>query len=185
MFSLATLWLPMLLSSIAVFIASSVIHMVLPWHKGDFQALPNEDKLRDAMRALNVAPGDYCLPRPNSMEEMKTPAFQSKMEQGPVVTMTVRPNGMPNMGRSLGSWFVFSLVVSLIAGYVAQVALPHDAPYLRVFQVSGTVAFAGYGLALWPLSIWYGRSWSTTVRSNVDALVYACLTAGCFGWLWH
>jgi hypothetical protein len=185
MFSLATLWLPVLLSSIAVFFASSVIHMVLPWHKGDFSPVPDEGKLRDAMRAFALAPGDYCLPRPASMEDMKSPQFQQKMQQGPVVIMTVRPNGTPGMGRSLGQWFVFSLVVSLVAGYVAQVALPHDAPYLRVFQVTGTVAFAGYGLALWPLAIWFGRSWGTTLRSNVDALVYACLTAGFFGWLWH
>lgn len=184
MTSLAALWLPILLSAVAVFLASSVIHMALPWHKGDFAAAPDEDRLRAALAPLALPPGDYCLPRPASMEAMKSKEFQDKMAQGPVAIMTVRPNGSHGMGGMLGQWFVFSLVIGAVAGYVGAAALPHGTPYLRVFQVTGTVAFAGYGLALWPISIWYGRSWATTLRSNVDALVYGCLTAGFFGWLW-
>jgi hypothetical protein len=34
------------------------------------------------------------------------------------------------------------------------------------------------------MSIWYHRSWGTTLRYTVDGLVYALLTAGIFGWLW-
>jgi len=33
MVSLAALWLPILLAAVFVFIASSIIHMVLPYHK--------------------------------------------------------------------------------------------------------------------------------------------------------
>ena len=42
----------------------------------------------------------------------------------------------------------------------------------------------GYAMGAWPLSIWYGRKWSTTFKSTFDALIYAMLTAGTFGWLW-
>ena len=32
--------------------------------------------------------------------------------------------------------------------------------------------------------IWYRRSLLTTIKSSVDGLIYALLTAGTFGWLW-
>ena len=39
-------------------------------------------------------------------------------------------------------------------------------------------------LALLQFSIWYRRSWVTTLKSMIDGLLYALLTAGTFGWLW-
>jgi hypothetical protein len=185
MSSLSALWLPILLSSLAVFLASSVIHMALPWHRNDYAPVPKEDAVMQALRPFGLAPGDYMLPRPQDMAQMRSPEFLARMKSGPVIVMTVLPNGPTPMNRCLAQWFAFSAVVSLFAGYVTGITLAHGAPYLRVFQVAGTVAFAGYGLALWPLAIWYGRSWATTARSSVDALVYASLTAGIFGWLWR
>jgi hypothetical protein len=48
----------------------------------------------------------------------------------------------------------------------------------------GTTAFAAYSVALMHESIWYGRKWSSTLKSMADGFVYACVTAGVFGWLW-
>jgi hypothetical protein len=53
-----------------------------------------------------------------------------------------------------------------------------------VFRFAGTTAFIGYSVALWQMSIWYRRAWSTTIKATVDGLIYALLTAGVFGWLW-
>ena len=75
-------------------------------------------------------------------------------------------------------------MVGFFAAYVAGHALPAGAYYLRVFQIVGVTTFVGYALALWQQSIWYGRSWGTTLRTSIDGLVYALLTAGVFGWLW-
>jgi len=185
MTGLSALWLPILVSSVIVFVASTVIHMALPWwHKNDFPKVPNEDRLRDALRPLAVPPGDYVVPRPASMQEMRSPAFAEKMEKGPVMMLTVIPNGPPSMTKSLVLWFVYCAVVGLFAAYVAGRALPAGAPYLRVFQLVGTTAFIGYAAALWQASIWYHRAWGTTIKSTIDGLVYALLTAGTFGWLW-
>ncbi len=41
MTGLSELWLPILVSSILVFFASSLIHMASPWHKADFPKLAN------------------------------------------------------------------------------------------------------------------------------------------------
>jgi len=181
---LTTLWLPILLSAVAVFVASSVIHMASPWHKNDYAAPPYQDGLLDAMRPFAIPPGDYFLPRPKSGKEMKTPEFLEKMKKGPVVIMTVAPNGPFSMGRNLGLWFVYLVVVGAFAAWVSGRALPPGAPGARVMELSGVTAFLGYGAALWQMSIWYRRAWSSTIKSTVDGAIYALLTAGIFAWLW-
>jgi hypothetical protein len=184
MTSLFALWLPILLSSVLVFIVSSVLHSVLPWHKNDYRKLPEQDKVLDALRPLNIPPGDYMVPRPTSRADLGSPAFLEKMNKGPVMVLTVMPSGPMNMGRNLGLWFVYLLVVGKLSGYVASRALPPGAPYLHVFRFVGTTAFIGYSVALWQMSIWYRRSWGTTIRATIDGLIYGLLTAGVFGWLW-
>lgn len=184
MTGMSVLWLPILLSAVIVFVASSIIHMLSPWHKGDYPKLSNEDQVRNALRPLNIPPGDYMMPRPENREEMRSPAFLEKFKQGPNLMMTVFPPGTMSMGRNLVMWFVYALVVGGFAAYVTGRALPYGAPYLRVFRFAGVTAFLGYSLALWQMSIWYYRSWATTIKLTVDGLIYGLLTAGTFGWLW-
>lgn len=181
---LLALWLPILLAAVIVFVASSVIHMMLPWHKSDYPKMPNEDRVRDALRPFAIPPGDYMVPRPESRQEMTSPAFAEKVKQGPNLVVTVLPSGPFSMGKNLTQWFLYAVVVGVFAAYVAGRALPPGAEYLRVFRFAGVTAFVGYTLALWQMSIWYRRSWTTTIKATVDGLIYALLTAGTFGWLW-
>jgi hypothetical protein len=182
--TLLSLWLPIVLAAVIVFVASSIIHMTPLWHKSDYPKMPREAEVRDALRPFAVPPGDYFIPRASGMSEMRTPEFKDKMAKGPVAILTVLPNGPIAMGRNLSQWFIFLLVVSAFVALVTCQALPVNTPYPRVFMVAGTVAFIGYGLALCELSIWYRRAWSLTLKSLVDAVIYGALTAGTFGWLW-
>lgn len=184
MTGLSLLWLPILLSAVFVFVASSIIHMALPWHKSDYPKMPNEDQVMDALRPLAIPPGDYFIPRPSGRDEMRSPAFAEKMKRGPVVVLTVMPSGPMSMRRSLILWFLYTVAVGVFAAYVAGRALPHGAVYRQVFKFAGVTAFVGYSLALWQMSIWYRRAWTTTIKATVDGLIYALLTAGTFGWLW-
>ena len=184
MIGLHSLWLPILLSAIAVFVVSSVIHMASPWHKGDYPKVPQEDAVMGALRPFAIPPGDYMMPRPSSRDDMRSSQFAEKMKSGPVMMLTVMPNGPVSMGTSLVSWFLYAAAVGVFAGYVAGRALPIGAEYLRVFRFAGVTAFVGYSVALWQMSIWYHRAWSTTLKATLDGLIYALLTAGIFGWLW-
>jgi hypothetical protein len=182
---LHTLWLPILLSSVFVFLASSVIHMVLQfWHRSDYGKMPEEDKVMAALRPLSIPPGDYMVPNCANMAEMRTPEFKEKRRGGPVFVATVMPNGEFGVGRNLLLWFLYLLAVSYLSAYVALHALPFGARYTHVFRIVGMTSFLGYSGALWQMSIWYRRSWLTTIKSSIDGLLYAGLTAGTFGWLW-
>ncbi len=185
MTSMHALWLPALLSSVFVFLASSVIHMALQWwHRSDYGKLPQEDKVMDALRPIATPPGDYMVPGCSSFDEMRTPEFKEKMLKGPVMMVTVIPNGPVRMGKALALWFLYLLVVTHLAGYVACHALPFGARYTSIIRIVGVTSFLGYAAALWQMTIWYQRSWCTSIKATIDGLVYAAITAGTFGWLW-
>jgi hypothetical protein len=184
MVSAFSLWLPILLSAVFVFVASSVIHMVLGYHAGDVQAVPREDDLMTAMRGMNLAPGDYAMPKPNSMKELGTPEFKAKMEKGPAVVFTVRGPGANFMGTTLGVWFGYCIVVAFVAAYITGIAYGKGATYPQIFRMAASAGFACFAMALPQHSIWYGRRWKTTLVSMVDGLIFGCLIGGTFGWLW-
>jgi hypothetical protein len=182
MVDLASLWLPILLSSVFVFVASSVIHMALQLHKGDYKKLPNEDSALDALRRAGVPPGQYMFPFCPSMKEMGSPEMQAKLKQGPLGTIIVRDSKSMNMGTALGQWFAFCVAISVCCAYVAGMALgPGDG---LVFRMTATVALVGYGLSGIVESIWKGVAWSTSWKFLFDGLVYALATGATFAWLW-
>jgi hypothetical protein len=183
MVSALQLWLPIILSAVFVFIVSSVIHMVLTYHRSDFKAVASEDAVMDALRPFGIPPGEYVLPHAQTPRQAKEPAFREKLGKGPVALLTVT-DGYFGMGKSLVLWFLYCVLVGMFAAYLAGQALGPDAHCLAVFRLTGAAAFGGYSLALLQNSIWYRRAWRATFKLMADGFVYAAVTAGTFGWLW-
>jgi hypothetical protein len=180
---LSALWLPIVLSAVFVFIASSIMHMVLPYHRSDYQTLPDEEKVLTAMRSAGLKRGLYVFPF-TTHKDMKSPAVIERYKQGPVGMMTIAPNGPPVMPKFLGQWFGYCLLVGFFVAYLTAHTVAQGAHYPVVFRVVGTAAFLAYGLGTISNSIWKGQTWSMTIKEAIDGLVYALLTAGTFGWLW-
>jgi len=184
MTTLVALWLPILLSAVFVFVVSSLVHMVLQIHKGDYQKLPNEEAVLGAMRESRLPPGQYIFPCPTSMKDMGSPEMLAKFREGPVGTLIVRPTGLPSMGRSLGQWFLFCIVVGFFVAYISGQALAPGAAGMRVFRLAGSIAILGYAFSSVTDSIWKGIAWNTTARFVFDGLLYGLTTAAVFAWLW-
>lgn len=184
MVPITDLWLPILLSAVIVFVASSIIHMVLPYHRSDYRKLPEEERLLDVLRGAGVTPGPmYHFPH-CTHKEMKSPEAVEKFKRGPVGLLTVIPSGPPAMGRYLTQWFFFCVLISLFVAYLTGRTLSTGTSYLAVFRVAGTAAFLGYAASQIQDSIWKGQTWRVTLKHVLDGLLYALLTAGTFGWLW-
>ena len=183
MVSLAALWMPIVLSAIFVFIASSIMHMFLPYHRTDYKALPEEEKTLATLRGLGLKRGMYVFPF-SSHKEMKSPAMTEKYKMGPVGMMTVLNSEPPPMPKFLGLWFLFCLFVGVFVAYICGHTVKVGTPYLGVFRVAGSVAFMAYGVGRLSDAIWRGQTWSATIKEVIDGLVYGLLTAGTFGWLW-
>ena len=184
MVPLTALWLPILLSAVVVFLASSIMHMVLKYHHKDYQKLPDEEGLRAAMREQGVKPGNYAFPCPDDPKEWQSPEFAEKFKEGPVGFMNVKPSGPPAMGKYLGTWFAFCIVIGIFCAYVASITLGPGTEYMLVFRITSCVAFIAYGVSSVSESIWKAQSWGTTTRFIIDGLIYSLLTGGVFGWLW-
>ena len=184
MIPIASLWLPILLSAVGVFIASSIIHMVLGYHNKDHEGMPDEADVLASMRSAGVKPGSYTFPHAASHKDLALPEMQKKFIKGPVGLVTVIPGGVPTMGKQLGSWFVYSLAAGACVAYLLSRTVPAGASYLAVFRVAGTIAFLAYGFAHLSDSIWKGEPWSNSFKNLIDALIYGCVTGGVFGWLW-
>ena len=174
-------WIPILLSAVAIFIASSVIHMVLPMHKSDCKGLPGEAEVLKSMRDQNVAQGTYMFPYVAETKDMGSDEMIEKYQQGPVGFVTVLASGAPPIGKSLVQWFFYTICVSIFVAYVLSFTLAGEVDYMDVFRISGTVAFMAYAFGEVTASIWKGQSWWVTFKFGIDGLVYALVTAGVFG----
>ena len=184
MISVTALLLPALLSAVLVFLVSSIVHMATKWHAGDFLKVPNEDAVMAALRPFNIAPGSYVMPRPSSMKDLGTPEFKEKHRLGPSAMLHVLPGGQTGMSQQLVGWFIYAFVVALMAGYVTSKGVGVGAPSTGVFKFVGAIAFMGYSVGLWQMSIWYRRSWVVTLKSTIDGVIYGALTGLAFAWLW-
>lgn len=184
MVSLMSLLVPILLSAALVFLASFVLHMVVPFHRNDIKRVPREDEFLAAIRGFDLPAGDYVAPHAESPSAMKDPAFIEKRAKGPTVIMTTRPGAPPPMSAILPKWFLYCVLVSVMAAYVASRTLPPGTDYRQVFQIVSTTAFMGYAVALLQNWIWWMKDGPATFRTMVDGLAYALLTAGVFGWMW-
>lgn len=184
MVPLASLWLPIVVSAVFVFLASWIAHMFLPHHRSDFAKLPQEDAVLDALRSWNIPTGQYLAPYANTAAQMKQPDYVEKRKRGPALFLTLTTGSDTGMGKSLLQWFAYLLVVSLFVAYAARLALAVGATYPAVFRFVCVTALMAYALGHTHQSIWYRQKWSTTVNYYLDGLIYALLTAGVFGWLW-
>lgn len=184
MISLTALWLPVLLSAVLVFVASSLIHTVLKWHNSDYRGFTNEDEVREAIRKGSPTPGMYVLPYCADHKGMGSEAMQKKYSEGPVGMAFLKASCPLNMAPFLVKWFLYTLGVSLFAAYLSSRTLAPSASYLQVFRVAGTIAFGTYAGGAFPAAIWMGQPWRAALKDVADGLIYALLTAGAFAWLW-
>ncbi len=181
--TLPMLWLPIVLSAVIVFVASAVVWMVLKYEGTEWKSVPAEDQLREVVRKLNLAaPGQYIFPHMTSSADRE--AVAKKVAEGPNGVLLLSDRRTTAMGKELTQSLVYYLVVSVFVAYIASHALARGTDYLRVFQVAGATGFAAYGLGVFPEAIWFGRTWRSAFKTALSALIYGCLTAGVFGWLW-
>jgi hypothetical protein len=181
---LSALWMPIVVATVLVFIASALIHMVVQWHKPDYHGVPNEPPLLEAIRAQGLAPGEYYFPWVSDMKQMSSPEFVQRRTLGPVGILTLLPPGPPAMGKNLVQWFVLVFVISLLTGYVGHLALAPGAGFGPVLRVTMAVALLAYVSGQVQNSIWKGAPWGATVKYALDGIIYAAVTGATFAWLW-
>lgn len=181
MVTLPTLWLPILVSAVIVFIAANILWMLLPfWHNRDYGKLATSDAIVAALR--DAKPGQYMIPAVNWGK--LTPEQQAEVQNGPGGFLMLRNPMKFSLGSSMTMFFFYNIVVITFVAYIATLALGPGAKYPQVFRVAGTAGILGYAFHTISDSIWYGRPWSSTFKFVIDGIIYGLLIGGTFGWLW-
>ena len=180
--TLMQLWIPILATAVFIFIASSLIHMVFKWHNSDYKKLGNEDVVRAALRG--TPPGQYSMPHCVGMKEMQSEEMKAKFIEGPIAMVTVRKNGMVNMGATLLQWFLLSLVIAALAGCLAREAYAATSDAQAAGYLVGMVSFLAYSAGSVTLGIWMAKPWGAVLKDLLDGLIYGVISACTFMWLW-
>ncbi len=174
-----SLAVPILLSGVALFIASFLSWMVLQLHKRDWVKLAHEDRFIEAARGCDVSPGSYMFPACGSPEEMKSEEFKQKMKDGPHGLMTVF--GSFSMGRNLSLTFVYFLVASFCLAYLTTLAIPPGADFMKVFRFVATAGFMTFFAAIVPHAIWFK---CRIVGHLIESIAFAAIIGAIFAAMW-
>lgn len=180
---LVSLWLPILLSTVGVFIVSSLIWTVIQWHNSDWKQLPDEEAARAALKG--VPAGQYTVPWACDNKAKQDEAWLEKAKEGPMGMITIFGEGHPTaMGKPLTQWFIYLLVANIIIAMVSNVTINAGASFIIVFHSVAIYAAMFYCGAHAMNGIWFGHSWGRVIKDIVDGLIYALLTGAIFAWLW-
>lgn len=183
---LLPLWLPILLSSVAVWFVSMIASMALPHHKQDFIGLSDENGFMDDLRKRGIKPGNYVFPDFRGREAMKSEKVEKALNEGPVGHLSVWKTPL-TMGDKMAATFIVYLVVSTLIAYLTRVALPPlpgPAPFAKVFQIAATAGILAYCFSFIPSAIWWGSYKRTIVANVIDGVIYAAITGAIFAWRW-
>jgi hypothetical protein len=178
--ALSSLWLPIILSGVALFFASWAAWMLLPHHKGEWKGLPEEEGVMGALRKFNVPPGQYMFPHACSHDEMKGEDFKRRMEAGPIGALAVWKS-RPNMGVNMVCTLLFFTIANGVIAYLAGMVIPPSPDRWFVFRFVATAGILTYGTANILNGIWFGRK---MVADIVDGIVYGLITGLIFAALW-
>lgn len=178
-----SLWLPILVSSVAVFFASFLAWMVVGHHKDDIKVLPDEVTFTARLVELDLAPGTYMWPNCSTAAEMKSTEYIERFQKGPWGSINV-VGTRPNFGKNLALTFLFYLVVSVFVAYITGEARAPGAGFGPVFQIAGAVAVLGYCAGSIPNAIFFSKPLRFVITDFIDGLVYGLLTGAVFGWMW-
>ncbi|MBX3378996.1 MAG: hypothetical protein KF805_02790 [Phycisphaeraceae bacterium] len=183
---LTSLWLPILLSGVAVWFISMIFGMALPHHKQDWIGLPtpaDEDRFMDYLRHSGIKPGNYLFPDFRTTAQLKSAKVERALADGPVGHLSVWKPPVTMGGKLLGLFIVY-LVVSTLIAYLTRVALPGPAPFARVFQFAAVAGILAYSFSFIPNALWFGAYKRTIVASIFDGIVCGLATGAIFAWRW-
>ncbi|MCR9075114.1 MAG: hypothetical protein NXI07_03665 [bacterium] len=181
--ALVDLWLPIIIATVSVFFASSIIWMLLPYHKKDIQFLPNEEELTAKVSEMNIKPGLYMFPNCQNAKDYKSEAYLAKWEAGPWGIITVQP-GQPNFGMNLLKTFLAYLVITIFVAYITAASTRGGADYLAVFQVAGAAGVLGHCMGGLAGDFFLGKPTRFIITGFIDGVIFALITAGVIASMW-
>lgn len=176
---LMSLWIPIVVATVALFFASFLSWMVLQLHRKDWVKLAKEDQFMQAVRDCEIPIGSYMFPGCGSAEEMKSEVYTKKWETGPCGVLSVYPR--ISMGKNLSLTFLYFLAINFCLAYLATLALQPGAEFMTVFRFVSTAGVMTFLAAIVQHSIWFH---CRIVGHVVESIAYAAISGSIFAAMW-
>ena len=177
---LISLFFPVLLTTVALFISGFLCWAILPNHKPDWQKLPNEDEFLDAIAELNLPRGNFAYPHAMDQQSMESDTYKRAVERGTFGTVQVWGEA-PKMGTNLIRQVVYLLVTNSCLAYLSTLALPAGADFMQVFRFVATAALLTFTVAVVPGTIWFKNRLTGYL---IDGVIQAVIVGAIFGSMW-
>jgi hypothetical protein len=171
-----------ILGGIAMFIWSSLAHLVLPLGEIDMREFRDEGAMLDAMKTnLADAEGLYHFPGhrtgPNAMRQEKEEAMKRAMEKaasGPSGILLYHPIRQFSFGKLLGVEFATELLEAILAVFLlAQTRIASFGGRVGFVTVTGLVAAITTNVSYWN---WYGFPAVYTVSCmSIQIIGFICV----------
>jgi hypothetical protein len=158
--SLAQLWLPILIATVCVFFTSSIIWMLLPYHKPDIKFIPNETEFDEAMAKL-----------------------KARWKSGPWGTINVMGQ-QPNFAINLLKTFIAYGLITTMVAYIAGMSVGPGAEYMHVFRAVATAGVLGHCMGGLANAFFMGTPTRFIFTSFIDGVIFALITAGVIASMW-
>ncbi len=173
------LWLPILLSGVAIFFASFLSWMVLQLHEQDWQRLKREDEFLAGVRGINPPNGSFMFPRCEHPKDMQSEEFQKKWKDGPRGIVTFFPE--TNMGTNLALTMLLFIAVNFTLAYLGTIAFRRGEEFITIFRFFATASLLVYLTGILQHAIWFK---ARVVGHIIESIAYALIAGAIFAALW-
>jgi mannitol-specific phosphotransferase system IIBC component len=173
------LWLPILVSAVVLFIASSIAWTVLTHHFHDHNKLPNEEEFMAQVRSMELPNATYIFPLYLSHKDAQNPDNVKRYNDGPRGVIMLWD--VPNIGRNLGLTFLYFFIIATVTAYIGWASMGPGVGFLKAFQVIGAIGVLVFASSGQLNAIWFPRR---TLNDFLDGVVFGVLMGLVFGLLW-
>ena len=178
--ALISLWLPILLTTVALFFTGFLCWTVFPNHKPDWKKLPNEAAFLDKIAEMDIPPGNYAYPHAMDSKSTETEDYKRAVERKTFGTIQAW-GGAPQMGPKLACQVVYLLVTSICLAYLGKLGLNAGSDFMTVFRFMTTAAFLAFTVAVVPSTIWFNNRLTGYL---IDGVIQSIIVGAIFGALW-
>lgn len=179
------LWLPILASAVAVWIASALAWMAIGHHKNDQKRLPPaaEDAMTALIKSTPITPGVYAFPHQTDCSKMSAEE-KKRIMSGEMPMGMLRVWGKMSMASPMIMTFIVNLVIGVVIAFLCLGVMGKGTEFKVVLHTAGLAAILAHTGASVCNDIWFQESRRAMATKLIDGVVYGVIVGLVFAWLW-
>jgi hypothetical protein len=171
-----------ILGGVAMFLAGSFTHVVLPLGEAGIKQLPNEEPVVSVIKSNVTEPGLYFFPgMPRGASGEQKQQWEQRIRVGPLGILVYTPQGQaPLEPRQLLREFLSSVLAAIVAAYLlAHACLASFSGRVVFVTALGLVGWLAISVSLWN---WFNFPTTYTLAELVHEVIGFAATGLVLAW---